>query len=131
MPKQQEYDKHVDFYYRNLINCLILFSLNSDGLEKLAGPVFDPMFELESEFDIAYTPVCFETIFRNKVIDISFKDELLEFKQEIDNMSNEIWDWDFINDHDDWISIRQKANVLLDKLDIESRIYNDIKIVIK
>ena len=131
MPKQQEYDKHVDFYYRNLINCLILFSLNSDGLEKLAGPVFDPMFELESEFDIAYTPVCFETIFRNKVIDISFKDELLEFKQEIDNMSNEIWDWDFINDHDDWIAIRQKANVLLDKLDIESRIYNDIKIVIK
>lgn len=131
MPEQQEYDKHVDFYYRNLINCLILFSLNSDGLEKLAGPVFDPMFELESEADIAYTPVCFETIFRNKVIDNSFKDELLEFKQEIDNISNEIWDWDFIDNHEVWIAVREKANLLLNKLGIESRVYNDTSMLIK
>lgn len=34
-----EYDKHVDFYYANLINSLILFSLTSKELEKLSGPV--------------------------------------------------------------------------------------------
>lgn len=42
-----EYDKHADFYYTNLINSLILFSLTTEELEKLAGPVFNPMTELE------------------------------------------------------------------------------------
>ena len=59
------YDKCVDFYYTNLINSLILFTLTTNELEKLAGPAFNPISELESEIDYAYTPVCFETIFRN------------------------------------------------------------------
>ena len=120
-----EYDQYVDFYYTNLINSIFLFSLTTDKLEKLSTPTFDPIFELESEIDYAYTPVCFETIFRNKYIDISLKNELLEFKHETDNIPKEIWDWEFIDNNEVWIVIRQKANNLLDKLNVTSRTYND------
>ena len=37
----------------------------------------------------------------------------------------EIWDWDFIDTHETWITTRLKANLLLDKLNIKSRTYND------
>ena len=30
-----EYDKHVDFYYSNLINSIILFTYNAEELNKL------------------------------------------------------------------------------------------------
>ena len=120
-----EYDKHVDFYYTNLVNSIILFALTIEELEKLGGPAFDPIFELESEIDYAFTPVCFETIFRNGIIDNALKSELLTFKKETDNIPSEIWDWEFIDNHGTWISIRQKANALLDKLGVKSRTYND------
>ena len=120
-----EYDKHVDFYYTNLINSIILFSLTSKELEKLAGPVFNPMSELETEIDYAFTPVCFNTIFRNGLIDNSFKDELLAFKKWTDDIPSEIWDWEFIDNHEIWGTTRLNANALLDILGVTSRNYND------
>lgn len=120
-----EYDKHVDFYFTNLINSLILFSLTSKEMEKLSGPVFNPMTELESEIDYTFTPVCFDTIFRKGVIDKSFKDELLQFKKWTDNFPIEIWDWEFIDNHETWVTTRLTANALLDKLGVTSLIYND------
>ncbi len=30
-----EYDKHLDFYYSNLINSIILFTYNAEALNKL------------------------------------------------------------------------------------------------
>ena len=120
-----DYDKHVDFYYSNLINSLILFTLTTNDLEKHAGPVFNPISELDSEIDYAFIPVCFDTIFRNELIDNSFRNELLEFKKSTDEIPSEIWDWEFIDNHETWISIRQKANVLLDKLCVSNRTYND------
>lgn len=119
-----DYDKYVDFYYTNLINSIILFSFTRNELEKLSAPSFDPIFELESEIDYAFLPVCFDTIFRNNVIDISLKNELLEFKQETDNISSEIWNWEFIDNHESWITVKQKASILLDKLGIVNRVYN-------
>lgn len=119
-----EYDKHVDFYYTNLMNSLILFSLTTNELEKLAGPVFNPLTEIETEIDYAFTPVCFETIFRKGVIDKSLRSELLEFKKETDNIPSEIWDWEFIDNHKTWIKVRQNANYLLEKLGVTSRRYN-------
>ncbi len=123
--EELEYDKHVDFYYTNLINSIILFSLTTEELDKLAGPAFDPMFELESEIDYAFTPVCFDTIFRNIMIDNSLKNELLAFKKETDDIPKEIWEWEYIDNHNTWVSIRKNANILLDKLGVTSRIYND------
>lgn len=122
--EETEYDKHVDFYYNNLINSLILFSLNEEELEKLEGPVFNPMRELEAEIDYAFTPVCFETIFRNSIVAESLNEELLAFKKWTDEIPSEIWDWDFIDTHEIWINTRLKANLLLDKLNVESRAYN-------
>jgi len=120
-----EYDKNVDFYYSNLINSIILFSLPKVELENLSDASFNPIFELESEIDYAYTPVCFETIFRNNLIDPKFKNELLNFKKEVDDIPKEIWDWDLIDNHNVWIVIRGKANDILNKLGITSRTYND------
>jgi hypothetical protein len=119
-----EYDKHADFYYMNLINSLVLFSLTAGELDKLTGPLFNPMTELESEIDYAFTPVCFETVFRNGLINNSLKGELLEFKKETDNIPSEIWDWKYIDQNTTWIEIRGKANNLLDKLGVTSRTYN-------
>jgi hypothetical protein len=123
--EEVDYDKYVDFYYTNLINSIILFSLTSDKLEILVAPTFDPMSELETEIDYAYTSVCFETIFRNDIIENSLKTELLEFKKQTDDIPKEIWDWEFVDNHKTWIEIRQKANNLLDKLGVSSRTYND------
>jgi hypothetical protein len=120
-----EYDKYVDFYYSNLTNSIILFSLTSKELKKLAGPVFNPMTELETEIDYAFTSVCFDTIFRKGLINKSFKDELLQFKKRTDEIPSEIWDWEFIDNHETWVNIRQKANNLLDKLGVTNRTYND------
>jgi hypothetical protein len=123
--EENDYDKHVDFYYTNLINSLILFSLATVELEKLRGPAFDPLFELESEIDYAFTSVCFETIFRNKRIDYSLRDELLNFKQETNNIPSNIWDWEFIDTHPNWIAVRHRANKLLERLGVTTRRYND------
>lgn len=122
---ETEYDKHVDFYYTNLINSLILFSLTSKELEKLAGAVYNPMTELESEIDYAFTPVCFDTIFRKGLIDKFFKEELLQFKKGTEDIPSEIWEWEFIDNHETWVTTRQKANALLNKLGVTSRTYND------
>lgn len=120
-----DYDKNVDFYFSNLINSLILFSFTTTELKDLVGPTFDPIFELESEIDYAFTPICFETVFKIGLIDKKFKQDLLDFKNYVDNIPSEIWDWEFIDNHKTWINVREKANNILDKLEIQNRTYND------
>ena len=120
-----EYDKSADFYWSNLINSLKLFSFSKNELENLIEPAFDPIFELESEIDYAFTSVCFETIFRNDLIDIKFKEELLDFKKQTDAIPSKIWDWEFLDVEQNWIEVRTKANELLDKLGIVDRKYNE------
>ena len=120
-----EYDKHVDFYYTNIINSIILYTYNSVKLDEMAPILIDPLTELYEELEYAFTPVCFETVFRVGLIDNSFKDDLLTFKKEVDEIPTTIWDWEFIDNHETWIKIRQKSNILLDKLGVTSRTYND------
>ena len=50
---------------------------------------------------------------------------MLFFKKWTDDIPSEIWDWEFIDNHETWIETRQKANALLDKLGVTSRTYND------
>jgi len=123
--KENEYDKYVDFYLSNLVNALTLFSFNRKELEDLIEPSFDPLFELESEIDYAFTPVCFDTIFRNRLIRPSLKQELLDFKTETDNIPSEVWRWECLNEDEFWLSARKKANDLLDKIGIKDRKYNE------
>ena len=119
------YNKHVDVYHLNLINSIILFTYNTNKLKEMEPILIDPLTELYEELVYAFTPVCFETIFRLELIDDSLKNELLEFKNEVENISPRIWDWEFIDNHEKWKTIRNKANSLLDKLGVTNRIYND------
>ncbi|BAP30839.1 uncharacterized protein CHSO_1802 [Chryseobacterium sp. StRB126] len=119
-----EYDKHVDFYYTNIINSLILYTYNVEELDKMAPVLIDPLTELYEELDYAFLPVLFETVFRNKLIDMSLKEELLLFKKKVNDTSNEIWDWNILDTHEFWKNIKIDAEQLLHKMNIETREYN-------
>ena len=120
-----QYDQYVDFYYTNIINSIILYTYDSVKLDEMAPILIDPLTELYEELEYAFTPVCFERVFRVGLIDNSFKSELLAFKKEVDEIPTEIWDWKFLDNHDTWIMTRQNANTLLEKLGVTSRTYND------
>ena len=120
-----EYDKHVDFYYTNIVNSIILYTYDSARLDEMAPILVDPLTELYEELEYAFTPVCFETVFRVGLIDNSLKGELLTFKREVDEIPTEIWDWEFIDNNETWVSTRIKANALLEKLGVTTRTYND------
>jgi hypothetical protein len=125
-----EYDQHVDFYYANMINSIILYTYNSSKLNEMTPILVDPLTELYEELDYAFTPVCFETIFRVGRINHSFKNELLAFKKEVDKIPTEFWKWEFLDHHEKWIMIREQANILLDKLGVLHRNYNDDNMII-
>lgn len=119
-----EHDKYVDFYYTNVINSIILFTYNSSQLEEMTPILIDPLNELYEELEYAFTDVCFETVFRLELLDNSIKNELLEFKKEVDKIPNEIWEWDFIDSEETWKQIRLRANKLLNKMGVSTRTYN-------
>ncbi|MCW2259688.1 MULTISPECIES: hypothetical protein [Sphingobacterium] len=120
----EEYDKHVRFYYTNIVNSLILFTYKSRELELMASPIFDPMTELYQELEYAYTPVCFETVFRNNLIPSILKQELLSFKTKVVQMPSEIWDWEYLEEHRSWIEFRTDAEAILKKMEITHRVYD-------
>ncbi|MCS4302014.1 hypothetical protein [Chryseobacterium sp. BIGb0232] len=119
-----QYDEHVDFYYTNIINSLILYTYNTEELDKMAPVLIDPLTELYEELDYAFLPVLFETVFRNKLIDVFLKEELLLFKKKVDDTPDEIWDWDVLDIHELWKNIRLDAERLLHTMNIETREYN-------
>lgn len=120
----EEYDKNVKFYYTNIVNSLILYTYNVEQLDKMAPILIDPLTELYEELDYAFLPVLFETVFRNKLLDESFKEELLLFKKKVDDIPVEIWDWELLDTNGIWIKIRIDAENILNKLNIKTRIYN-------
>lgn len=120
-----EYDKHVRFYFTNIINSLILFTYSAEQLDKMTPILIDPLTELFEELQYAFTPVCFETVFRNNFIEQIYKEDLLIFKNKVENVPNEIWEWDFLDKDETWIQLRTDAEFLLNKLGITSRTYND------
>lgn len=120
-----EYNKHADFYYTNIVNSIILFTYYSAKLKEMAPILIDPLTELFEELEYAFTPVCFETVFRVGKIENSFRNELLTFKKEVDLILIEIREYEFIDNHETWIDIRKKSNLLLEKLGVKTRTYND------
>jgi len=120
-----KYDQYVNFYYTNLINSLILFTYNTQQLDALTPVLIDPLNELYEELQYAFTPVCFETIFRNKKIDSKFKEELLSFKSRVEELPTELWNWELLDENENWKHLKIHDENLLDKLGITSRIFND------
>lgn len=119
-----EYDKSIEFYYTNIINSLILFTYNSSELEKMEPILIDPLTELYEELDYAFLPVCFETVFRNKKIDTEYKQQLLDFKKQVDEIPNEIWDYKFIDNHNKWQEVKISAENILKNIGIQHRIFD-------
>jgi len=120
----EEYDKNVKFYYTNILNSLILYTYNVEKLDKMTPILIDPLTELYEELDYAFLPVLFETVFRNKLLDESFKEELLLFKKKVDDIPVELWDWELLDKNEIWAKIRIDAENILNKLNIKTRIYN-------
>ena len=119
-----EYDKHVEFFYTNIINSLILFSYSSEELRKMEYILIDPLTELYEELDYAFTPVLFETVFRNNKINNNIKDNLLKFKKMVDDIPNEIWDYNFIGVNNEWKDVQLLAEHLLNRMDVKSKTFN-------
>jgi hypothetical protein len=115
----------VDFYYSNLINTLVLFAATPEYLESLAGPVFNPISELETELDYAFTPLLFNEIFKKKLIIEELKTDLLSFKYKVDKIPNDLWTWKNICENFEWQKLRQEANTLLDRIGIKNKVYNE------
>lgn len=120
-----EYDKNVDFYFTNLINSLVLYTYNSTELEKLAPILIDPLTELYEELDYAFSPICFETVFRNGKINIEFKEQLLNFKKQVEEIPNELWDYEFIDKHEIWKAVKKSAEEILNEIGIGNRIFDE------
>ncbi|WP_332453011.1 hypothetical protein [Chryseobacterium aquaticum] len=120
----EEYDKNVNFYYTNIVNALILYTYNVEQLYEMAPILIDPLTELYEELDYAFLPVLFETVFRNKLINENYKEELLNFKVEVDQIPVELWDWEILDTNEVWYKIRIDAENLLNKLNIKTRIFN-------
>ena len=115
------YDENLEFYYSNLINSLKLYTYNSVELQKYEPILIDPLTELYEELDYAFLPVCFETIFRNDRIDLKFKERLLKFKMQVDDIPNDIWNYENIDFNSIWKDIKVEAENLLTQLKVESR----------
>jgi hypothetical protein len=49
----------------------------------------------------------------------------LKFKNKVEEIPNAIWDWEFIDEHENWKLLRTDAENLLNKIGITSRTYND------
>lgn len=122
--EMEEYDKNVKFFYTNIVNSLILYTYNVEQLDKMTPVLIDPLTELYEELDYAFLPVLFETVFRNKLLDESFKEELLLFKKKVDDIPVELWDWELLDTNEIWAKIRIDAENILNKLNIKTRIYN-------
>ena len=123
--KHINYDQNADFYYTNIINSIILYTYDSVKLDKMTPILIDPLTELYEEIEYAFTPICFDTVFRVGLIDNSLKEELLLFKNNVDKIPTDIWKSNFIDNHEKWLEIRQQANNLLIKLGVTSRRYNE------
>lgn len=54
----------------------------------------------------------------------------MNFKKEVDEIPNEIWDYEFIDNYETGAAIRQKSNSLHNKHGVISLTYNDDYITI-
>ena len=113
-----------EFCYSCLTNSLVLFAANEEYLNSLSQPAFDPLFEIESEFDYAFLPVIFQGAIDFKQLDEQLISELLNFKGLVNNLSDDIWDWDQLFTNSNWIELRTRASELLDRLEITDKVYD-------
>lgn len=122
MPTQDEVQ--AAYYYSCLYNSLVLLAASPAYLEKLAGPTFDPVFELEAEVDYAFRYPAFEEVFTTGKVSELLKEDLLQLKSRVDALPAEAWHWESILSATAWQEIRTAADRLLTQLGEARREYD-------
>lgn len=133
--KQEEFTQHYyvgnsHHYYNNLLNALILYTLSVEELKALALVLINPIDEKFDELNYAFTPVCFDTLFRTKIIKEENRLELLDFYSEVNSLSKNKWNYEAMSTDPIWNNVRIRADEILRKLGVDSRIYDTSKTII-
>jgi hypothetical protein len=124
-PKELTEQEQIEYQYSCLYNSLILFANSVDYLKSLSSPSFDPIFELESEFDIGFSDYTLGKNFENGTIMDDLRQELLDFKKSVTDVPASLWNYESIERHETWNNIRTQANLLLTKMGETRRKYDD------
>ena len=122
--KELNADEQIEYHYSNIYNSLILFANSVDYLKSLDAPAFDPIFELESEFDIGFSDYSLNTNLENQKITQFQFDNLVKFKNKVYNIEPEFWNYESLETNNVWKEIRSDADKLLNELGITRRTYN-------
>lgn len=110
--------------YSLLYDSLVLFSLDYNSLIKMAGPLFNPIAELDICFDYAFKTM-FEQIketdsIKNSGILSSIKD----FEKQVDDLEKEDWEYEVMEKSNKWESLRIEADKILNGLgEINNRVF--------
>ncbi len=123
-PKELTEEQQREYYYSCLYNSLVLFAATPQYLESLGSPVFNPLTELEAEFDYAFGDFVFEQNFKNNKVKESLRNDLIKFKEKVNNISSEIWTLEKIATESIWMDIRNNANEILNKMGEKRREYD-------
>lgn len=123
--EQQDTKRDAEIFYTNLTNTLSMFAKTAVDLKKMSAPLFDPLEEIQVELDYAFSPFCLQILFKELIPNPDLQNELHSFKSEATMLTPDLWDWNHIESHPTWGTLRKKANALLEKLGVESRDYND------
>ena len=79
---------------------------------------------MESEFDYAFREPAFDSIFRSGKVADELRSELLQFKNEVDELPNALWQWEEIMKNAEWQAVRTHAERLLVHLGETRREYD-------
>ncbi len=117
-------NKNKLYEYKYLINSLILFSASFSYLKSLDSPSFDIEFELGAEFEIGFNEKYLEKLLREKTIDVSIYNKLLDFKKYILLVPDAFWTIYELESNPIWESVREMASELLHLLGENEKKYD-------
>lgn len=101
-----------------------MFTDDEQELGAITYVLIDPLTEMYEELDYAFTPILFDTVFRNSLIDVKLRETLLNFKKDIAETPAEIWDMGLLDSNNTWLGIRANANKILNDLGVQHRKFN-------
>ena len=105
----------------DLYNCLFILSSDSKELEKLASPIFEPFDELELAMINGLKDSSLNLFLEYDWIDKSTKDELVKFRDFVNKINAELWNFDDFASHEDWSFAKKWALYFLNMLGEERR----------
>lgn len=117
-------EQQIEFHFSNIYNSLILFANSTEYLKSLENETFDPLFELEDEFQIGFSEFSLNINLENKKINQEQLEKLLIFKSKVEKLPTCDWTFESIEKSTEWKEIKSDANNLLDLLRVKTRVYN-------